>query len=68
MTQANIVAYSVLVGYTFFYFFLSFGILDLFQIWIFGIFRFADIQVVFFNYYLLVCGLVYNKGGVQPTI
>lgn len=63
MTQANIVAYSVLVGYTFLYFFLSFGLLDLFQIWIFGVFRFADIQVTFFNYYSIIYSLIDKKSN-----
>lgn len=57
MSQLDVIVLFVIVGYMYFYFYSSFTILDLYQVWVFGIFRFADILVQFWSYFTLVSRL-----------
>lgn len=61
MAQFNIIDFSSIVSYLFFYYFLCFIFLDLFQIWVFGIFRFADIQVIYFIYLSIITKMPQNS-------
>ena len=54
MSQLDIISFNIVVSYLFLYFFFSLIVADLFQIMIFGIFRFSSIKI-----YPL--GLIYIK-------
>jgi hypothetical protein len=60
MSQLNVVSYLVVINNLFFMFFLTLIIIDLFQLWIFGVFRFGDLQIIYFRYLNLT--LLHQKG------